>query len=59
MFYKKGDLPEITPRVDLKTKVSNSITSAFTPTGCDSGIKRFTNGTSNSIEAYEAAMKAG
>lgn len=30
--------------------------SSFRPTTCSSGIQRFTNGTSNSIEAYRAAL---
>ena len=56
MYYKNGEQPAISPKLNIKTNVKSRETTSFTPYGCNSGIKRFTNGTSNSIEAYMAAM---
>jgi hypothetical protein len=53
-YYKHGEksLLLIESEANMQVKESES----FTPTTCESGIQRFTNGTSNSIEAYEATQ---
>ena len=50
-YYRNGEnsLLLIESEATNTMKVSES----FTPTTCGSGIQRFTNGTSNSIEAYD------
>lgn len=57
MYYEKGELPISTPTTNIKTKVKKDEKLSFIATSCMSGIERFINGTSNSIETYDAAMK--
>lgn len=54
-YYQHGEksLLLIESSVGSTIKASES----FTPTTCSSGIQRFTNGTSNSIEAYEGSQE--
>lgn len=43
---------------DLETDEIAEVAEDFSPTGCDSGIKRFEDGSSNTLKAYQDA-KAG
>ena len=54
-YYQHGEKSLLL--IESEAAATMKVSESFTPTTCSSGIQRFTNGTSNSIEAYDDSQK--
>jgi hypothetical protein len=50
-YYRHGEKSLLL--IESEATNTMKVSESFTPTTCSSGIQRFTNGTSNSMEAYD------